>query len=194
MSRPLRRRSERVARPRHRQAAPGPAAPNVHVLRLGGDALHRSALAPEAAADDPRLRPIVVGQLGMSSRHVLVSRCVILSEDGRLAHNWKPCIWPRSLPCASPGGRCRCRRSSTARRPRRWCLVAEAVAMIDVASEHVRDGLDARWGCHGKPPVVGRAVAPEIIEQEERVDFARVAEAEGTAKRTPAPRGRAGTW
>ena len=25
--------------------------------------------------------------------------CVILSDAGRFAHNWKPCIWPRSLPC-----------------------------------------------------------------------------------------------
>jgi hypothetical protein len=62
-------------------------------------------------------------------------------------------------------------------------LVAEAVAVVHVAGQHVRDRLDAAVRMPRKArDVIGRPVAAEIVEQEERVDLVRVAEAEGPAK------------
>ena len=58
--------------------------------------------------------------------------------------------------------------------------VAEAVAVLDRAGQHVGDGLDAAVRMPGKAGevVVGTVVA-EIVEQQERVELAGVAEAEG---------------
>ena len=58
--------------------------------------------------------------------------------------------------------------------------IAEAVAVIDVAGEHVGDRLDAAVRMPRKPGaiVVGTIVA-EIVEQQERIEVAGFAEAEG---------------
>ena len=52
--------------------------------------------------------------------------------------------------------------------------------MLDRAGEHIGDGLDAAMRMPGKAGaiVVGPVVA-EIVEQQERIEFGRVAEAEG---------------
>ena len=65
--------------------------------------------------------------------------------------------------------------------------VAEAVAVLDRAGQHVGDGLDAavRMPREAGPVVLGPVVA-EIVEQQERVELAGVAEAEG-ARRPPPP-------
>ena len=61
--------------------------------------------------------------------------------------------------------------------------VAEAVAVLDVAGQHVGDGLDAAMRMPGKAGAVfvGTVVA-EIVEQQERIEFGGVAEAEGAAQ------------
>ena len=57
--------------------------------------------------------------------------------------------------------------------------VAEAVAVIDVAGQHVGDGLDAAVRMPGKAgEILARAVVAEIVEQQERIEVRRVAEAE----------------
>ena len=62
-------------------------------------------------------------------------------------------------------------------------LVAEAVAVLDRAGEHIGDRLDAAVRMPGEAGaiVVGTVVA-EIVEQQERIELAGVAEAEGAVQ------------
>ena len=62
---------------------------------------------------------------------------------------------------------------------RQRAAIAEAVAVIDRAREHVGDGLDAAMRMPGEAGeiFVGVVVA-EIVEQEERIELLRVAEPE----------------
>ncbi len=59
-------------------------------------------------------------------------------------------------------------------------LVAERIAVRHFAGENISDGLDAAVRMPGEAgEIVGRILVAEIIEQEERVEFVRFAEAEG---------------
>src|SRR5947209_7890038 len=74
---------------------------------------------------------------------------------------------------------------SCARRPLQFAgaelaAIAQAVAMVDGAGKDVGDGLAAAMGMPGKTGaiIVGTIVA-EIVEQQERIELARIAKAEG---------------
>ena len=57
--------------------------------------------------------------------------------------------------------------------------IAEAVAVLDRAGQHVGDRLDAAVRMPGKPrQVVVGVVVAEIVEQQERIEVRRVAEPE----------------
>ncbi len=59
-------------------------------------------------------------------------------------------------------------------------LVAEAVAVRHFAGQDIGDGLDAAMRVPGKSgEIVGRILIAEIVEQQERVELVRFAEAEG---------------
>ena len=61
--------------------------------------------------------------------------------------------------------------------------VAQAVAVLDVARQHIGDGLDAAMRMPGKAgAIVVRPIVAEIVEQQERIELLGVAEAEGAAK------------
>src|ERR1700724_3212407 len=62
-------------------------------------------------------------------------------------------------------------------------FVAEAVAVVDRAGEHIGDGLDAavRMPREAGAVVLGTIVA-EVVEQEERIELAGVAEPEGAVE------------
>src|SRR5262249_27230177 len=61
--------------------------------------------------------------------------------------------------------------------------VSQAVAMIDGSSQHIGDGLDAAMGMPGEPgAIVVRPVVAKVIEQQEGIELARLAEAEGAAQ------------
>ena len=61
--------------------------------------------------------------------------------------------------------------------------VAEAVAMIDIAGQHVGDGLDAAMRMPREAgEIFGRPVVAEIVQQQERIEFGGVAEAERAAQ------------
>ena len=61
--------------------------------------------------------------------------------------------------------------------------VAQAVAVLDRAGQHVGDGLDAAVRVPGEAgEVVLRALVAEIVEQQERIELGGVAEAEGAAQ------------
>ena len=61
--------------------------------------------------------------------------------------------------------------------------IAEAVAVLDVAGQHIGDGLDAAMRMPGKAGAIFvRPVVAEIVEQQERIELGGVAEAEGAAQ------------
>ena len=61
--------------------------------------------------------------------------------------------------------------------------IAETVAVLDRAGQHISDGLDAAMRMPGKAgEIVLRSVVAEIVEQEKRVGLLRVAETEGAAQ------------
>ena len=61
--------------------------------------------------------------------------------------------------------------------------IAEAVAVIDRARQHVGDGLDAAVRMPGESSLeLLRSIVAEVVEQQERIEVARVAEAEGAAE------------
>ena len=57
--------------------------------------------------------------------------------------------------------------------------IAEAVAMLHLAREHIGDGLDAAVRMPGEAgQIVVRVLVPEIVEEQERIELGRVAESE----------------
>src|SRR5262249_20977571 len=61
--------------------------------------------------------------------------------------------------------------------------IAEAVAMVDAAGQHVGDGLDSAMRMPRKTgAILLRPVVAEIVEQQERIEFRGVAEAESAAQ------------
>ena len=61
--------------------------------------------------------------------------------------------------------------------------IAQAVAMLHGPGQHVGDGLDAAVRMPGETGhIVVRPLVAEIVEQEKRIEFARIAEAERTAQ------------
>ena len=151
-----RHRHVEVARDRRRRRRPGPLLPQ------------------KLAADDAHARAVVVGHLGdvgAPSRPDSAAS-VILSDDGRFAHSWKPCM----RPCASPFGISWCRMPlpavihctspapSVPRLPRLSpCSTSPA--------EHVGDGLDAAMRMPREAgQIVVRVVVAEVVEQQERIE------------------------
>src|SRR5215472_7479575 len=113
---------------------------------------------------------------------------VIFREEGRFAHNWKPCMRPAESPLGiswwmiplpavihwtSPGDR---------------TVIAHAVSVFHGAGKYVSNRLDAavRMPRKARQVVRGHVVA-KIVEQQERIKFVRVAE----AKRAPQVHARA---
>src|SRR4030095_3856416 len=61
--------------------------------------------------------------------------------------------------------------------------VAQAVAVLDGAGQHVGDRLDAAMRMPRKAGEVIRGhIVPEVVEQEERVEIGRLAKAEGASQ------------
>ena len=110
------------SRPRAASCVPGRDR-DVEVPRIRGDAVDRSLLAPELAADDPHARTVIVDHLGDVGRsNVLIARRCHLERPREVRPQLKP-VHPAAAGrlSASPGGECRYRPSSTARRRRRAC-------------------------------------------------------------------------
>ena len=62
-------------------------------------------------------------------------------------------------------------------------VVSHAIAVLDRSGEHIGDRFDAAMRMPRKPrQVIVRNIIAEIIEQQERVEVRRVAEAEGPAQ------------
>ena len=148
---------------------------------IGRDALDRALLSPEVADDHPHARAVVVHDFGD-----VVRRDVLIARRGHLERRRQ--VRPELEP-VHPSLRVALRHllvhdAAARRHPlhvagAEVAAVAEAVAMLDVAGEHVGDGLDPAVGMPRKAgEIVVRAVVAEVVEQEERIELRRVAEAE----------------
>ena len=168
---------------------------HVEIARLRRDAVDRPALAPEVAADHAHARAVIVDDLGdLDRRDVLIARSRHLERGGQVGPQLEAVHAPLRVALrhflmqdAAAGGHplhVACAHLT---------LVAEAVAVLDGAGEHIGDGLDAAVRMPGKAgAVVIGVVVAEIIEQQERVELAGRAEAEGTAQLHAGALGREG--
>ena len=143
------------------------------------------APAPELAADDAHHRAVVVDELGdLGALHVLVARGGHLQRRGQVGPELEAVhaallVAVRHLLVQDAAARGHPLHVAGAQR----AAVAQAVAVVDRAGEHVGDGLDAAVRVPGEARlVVGRPVVAEVVEQQERVVLAGVAEAEGAAQ------------
>src|SRR5262245_274765 len=152
---------------------------HVEVPRICRDTFDRARLAPEVAGDHAHPRPVVVRWLGYGRRpDVLESRLRHIHRRGQIRPELQavhPAVGValRHLlvqDAAARGHPLHVARSQTA-------LVAETVAVINGAREDVCDRLDAAMRMPRKPgEVVAGSVVPEVVEQQERIEVARVAE------------------
>ena len=158
---------------------------DVEILRLGGDAVDRALAAPEGPHDHLHPGAVIVDHLGdVGAAHVLIARPGHL-EVGRQV---RPELEAVHLAARVARGHLLVQDARAGRhplhipRPER-AAVAEAVAMLDAAREDVGDRLDPAVGVPGEArAVVGRAVAAEIVEEQEGVHPLGVAEAEGAVE------------
>src|SRR2546423_6878190 len=158
---------------------------HVQVARVGGDTFDRSALAPELAADDANLRAVVVGDVGDVLR-----RDVLITRNGHLQPGWQigPELKAVHAAVRIASGHFLVEDAAAGGHPldvagAHAAAIAETVAVVDGAGEHVGDRLDAAMRMPRKPgEIVVGVFAAEIVEQQERIEIARVAEAEGAAE------------
>src|SRR5262249_7308130 len=158
---------------------------HVEIARVRRDPVDRAALAPELAADDAYARAVVVDDFrNRAARNVLIARRGHLERRRQVRPQLEAVHAParialRHFLVQNPAARGHPRHVAGAER----ALVAEAVAVIDRAGEHVGDGLDAAVGMPGETgAIVLGTVVTEIVEQEERIELAGLAEAEGAVK------------
>ena len=158
---------------------------DVEITRIGGDAFDRAALAPEVAADDAHARAVIVDDLGnVGGLDVLIAR--------RRHFQGRRQIGPELKAVHAALGvalRHFLMQDAAARRHPlhvagiEIAAIAEAVAVLDGAGQHISNGLDAAMRMPRKAGaiIVGPVIA-EIVEQKERIEFGRVAEAEGAVE------------
>jgi hypothetical protein len=154
---------------------------NVHVAGVRRDTLDRPGLPPELAADHPRPCAVVFDDLGdLRGGDVLVAGLGHLERRGEvgpelepvhpparialrhlLVHDPAPGGHPLDVPCAQ------------------LPLVAEAIAVLHGSREHVGDRLDPPMRVPGEArEVILRVLVAKVVEQQERIEVGRGAEAE----------------
>ncbi len=162
--------------------------PHVEVARLGRDPVDRSATPQNSPQITRALVPSSSVTSGMCRcRHVLVARRRHLERGREVRPELEPVHPPGPVALrhllvedAAPGGH-PLHVAGPERAP-----VAQAVAVLDRAREHVRDGLDAAVRVPGKAgEVVLRPVVAEVVEQQERVELLGVAEPERPSQAHP---------
>ena len=159
--------------------------PDIEIARVGGDALDRAALAPEVAAHHPHAGAVVIEDFGdFGGLDVLVARRGHLQRGRQIGpeleamHAALRVALRHLLVQDAAAGRhpLHVARSEIA-------AIAQAVAVLDIAGEHIGDGLDAAMRMPGKSgAILVRPVVAEIVQQEERIELGGVAEAESAAQ------------
>src|SRR5215467_14485875 len=161
---------------------------NVKIARLGRDAVHGAAFAAKLPANNPHAGPVVIADLGN-----LRCRNILVSGRRHFEPRWQVCP---QLEAVHPAARISLRHflveyAASGRHPLyvsgpKGPLVAQAVAVIHSAGQHIRDGLDAPMGVPGKSgAVVLGTIVAEVIQQEEWVEIARIAESKGSVEFHP---------
>src|SRR5215211_2409481 len=155
---------------------------DIEIARLGGHPFDRSAPAPEVAANDAHTGAVVVDDLGdHAGRNVLVARRGHLQRRGQIRPELEAVhaalvVALRHLLMHDPAAGGHPLHIAGAKR----AAVAEAVAMIHRTRQHIGDRLNAAMRMPGKSGgVILRTVIAEVVEQEERVKRAGLAETEG---------------
>src|SRR5258708_29950858 len=161
---------------------------NVKITRLGRDAVHGAAFAPELPANTAHPVPVVIADVGnLRCRNVLISRRCHLEP------RWE--VGPQ-LEAVHPAARVSLRHllvedAASGRHPLDVSgpeapAVAQTVAVINRAGQHIRDGLNAAMRVPWKSgAVVLGTIVAEVVQQKERVEIAGVAEAKGTVEFHP---------
>ena len=154
---------------------------DVEVERLRRDPVDRTLAAPEPADDDLHHRPVVVDDLGdVAALDVLVARRGHLQRRRQVRPELEAVHPPRPRPARHLLVQDPRPRGHPLHRPRpEHAAVAERIRMLDRPVEHVGDRLDPPVRMPRKAGGIGRGVVvAEVVEQEERVALAGVAEAE----------------
>src|SRR5213078_1000192 len=154
---------------------------HVEVLGFRHDLTHRAAHAGDLAADDAdgralgrlRLRDVVPLHLAVARVHHLVARGEVRPELE--APHPALAVALRHLLVDDAAAR----RHPLHVSRRDDAAVPEAVPVLHVARQHVRDRLDAAVRVPGEPAdVLGRVVRAEVVEEEERVELRHLVVAE----------------
>ena len=158
---------------------------NIEIARIGGDAFDRAAAAPKIAAHHAHAGAVVVDDLGdFGGLDVLIARRRHFQRRRQIGPELKTVH-------AALGVALRhflMQNAAARRHPLHVAgfeiaAVAEAVAVLDGARQHISDGLDAAMRMPRKAgAIIVRPVVAEIVEQEKRIEFRRVAEAEGAVE------------
>ena len=155
---------------------------DVDVTRIGRHALDRPRFAPEFAADDARARAVVLSDLGNGAGgNVLVARVGHFELRGQVGPQLEAvhaavlvALGHLLVQNAAAGGHplhVACGHAA---------LVAERVAVGDLTGQHIGDGLDAAMRVPGEAGQIIRGIlVAKIVEQQERIELAGLAEAEG---------------
>ena len=155
---------------------------DIEIARIGGNAFDRAAAAPKVAAHDAHAGAVVIHDLrNFGAFDVLVARRRHFQRRRQVGPKLKAMHAARRIALRH----FLMENAAAGRHPLHVAgfeiaAVAQAVAVLDASRQHVSNGLDAAMGMPRKtrPIVVGPVVA-EIVEQEERIEFAGFAEAEG---------------
>ena len=175
----------------HRQRFP-PSRRHAHVdvNRVCRDAFDRPSLAPELPAHHAHLRQVVVGNLWNLGRfYFLVARCGHLQRRRQVRPQLEPVHATRLVPLwhllvNDPAARSHPLHVACGNRP----AIAHAVSVFYRTGKHVGNRLDAAMRMPGKPrQIVRRHVIAKIVQQQERIELLRIAE----AKRPPQMHSRA---
>src|SRR5262245_4726892 len=158
---------------------------DVEVTRIRRDPVHGTALAPELAANDPDAGAVVIDDFrDLRAGNVLIAGRGHLQRRGQVGPELKPVhaalrVALRHFLMEDPAaGRHPLDVAGTER-----AAIAEAVAVLHRARQDIGDGLDAAVRMPRKSgAIVLRALIAEIVEQQERIEVAGVAEAEGAAQ------------
>src|SRR5262249_17011935 len=129
---------------------------NVKIARIGRDTVHRAAFAPKLPANDAHAGPVVIADVGnLGCRDILVAR-----------RRHFEARWPvrPQLEAVHPAARISLRHllveyAASSRHPLyvsgpKGPSVAQTVAVIHSAGQHIRDGLDAPMRVPWKPGAV----------------------------------------
>src|SRR5712671_3733593 len=161
---------------------------NVKIARLGRDAVHGAAFAPELPANNAHPGPVVIADVGnLRCRNILIA--------GRRHLEPRRQVCPQ-LEAVHPATRVSLRHllvedAASGRHPLDVSgpeapAVAQTVAVINRAGQHIRDGLDAAMRVPWKSgAVVLGTIVAEVVQQEERIEIARIAESESTVEFHP---------